>query len=95
MNGISTLVLFNSGATRSFVSLALSNQFVGATEELDCHIDVEIVDDRTILVARVHWGCRVQLINEQFSVDFVPIFLQGNKVIVGMDWLSPNGEVIA
>ena len=27
-------------------------------------------------------------------MDLVPIPLRGNKVIVGMDWLIPNGEVI-
>ena len=27
-------------------------------------------------------------------MDLVPIPLKGNKVIIGMDWLSPNGAVI-
>ena len=57
MSGISALVLFDSGATRSFVSLALSNRFIGAPGELDCPLDVEIVDDRFVRVARVHRWC--------------------------------------
>ena len=28
-------------------------------------------------------------------MDLVPIMLRGNKVIIGMDWLSPNGVVIS
>ena len=94
VNGISALVFFDSGATRYFVSRALSKQFVGASGELDCPLDAEIADDRTVRVARVYRGCTLQLFDEQFSMDFVPIPLRGNKVIVGTDWLSPNGEMI-
>ncbi|CAH1421118.1 unnamed protein product [Lactuca virosa] len=54
VNGISAMVLFDSGATIYFVSLALSKRFSRAPGELDCPLDVEIADDRTIRVARVH-----------------------------------------
>ena len=41
-------------ATRTFVLLALSKQFTRALGELDYPLDVEIVDDRTVRVARVY-----------------------------------------
>ena len=66
MNGISALVLFDSGATRSFVSLALSKRFSRLPEELDCPLDIEIVDDMTVRVTRVHRGCTLRLFEEQF-----------------------------
>ena len=91
MNGISALVLFDSGATGSFVSLALSKRFIGAPGEMDCPLDVEIPYDRSIWVARVHRSCALQLFSEEYSIDLVPIPLRGNKVIMGIDWLSPNG----
>ncbi|XP_052622888.1 uncharacterized protein LOC111885268 [Lactuca sativa] len=47
VNDISAMVLFDSGATRSFVSLALRKRFSRASGELDCPLYVEIVDDRT------------------------------------------------
>ncbi|CAH1425482.1 unnamed protein product [Lactuca virosa] len=94
VNGISALVLFDSGATRSFVLLALSKRFTGSPGELDIPLDVEIAYDRIVRVARVHRGCTLQLFDEQFSVDLVPIPLRGNKVIVGINWLSPNGAMI-
>ncbi|XP_052624820.1 uncharacterized protein LOC128132335 [Lactuca sativa] len=94
VNDIPAMVLFDSGATRSFVSLVLSKRFSRAPGELDCPLEVEIADDRTVRVARVHRGCSLQLFDEQFSVDLVPIPLRGNKVIVGVDWISPNGAVI-
>ena len=48
VNRISALVLFDSGATRSFVSLAFNKRFVDALKELDCPLEVEIVDDRHV-----------------------------------------------
>ena len=64
VNGIYTLVLFDLGAIRSFVSLALRKSFAGAPGELDYPLDVEIADDRSIRVARVHRGCTFQLFSE-------------------------------
>ena len=57
VSGIPVQVLFDSGATRSFVSLALSKKFSRAPGELDCPLEVEIADDRTVRVARVHKAC--------------------------------------
>ena len=45
MNNIPVQVLFYSGATRSFVSLALSKRFVEASGKLDCPLEVEIAED--------------------------------------------------
>ena len=67
------------------MSLTLSKRFSRAPWELDCPLDIEIEDDKTVKVARVHQGCTLQLFDEQFSVDFVPIPLRGNKAIIRMD----------
>ncbi|KAL7585806.1 uncharacterized protein LOC111885411 [Lactuca sativa] len=71
VSGISALVLFDSGATRSFVLLALSKRFVGAPSELDRPLDVEIADDRTIRVVRIYRDCTLQLFSERYRVDLV------------------------
>ena len=34
------------------------------------------------------------MFNKQYLNYLVPIPLRGKNVIIGMDWLSPNGEVI-
>lgn len=48
MNGISSLVLlFDSRAIQSFISLVLSKRFTGAPREQDRTLDVEIVADRS------------------------------------------------
>ena len=94
MNGIPVQVLFDSGATRSFVSLALSKKFTESSGMLDCPLEVEIVDDRSVRASAVFRDCVLRLFEECYLVDLVLIPLRGKKVIIGMDWLSPNGAVI-
>ena len=94
MNGILVQVLFDLGATRSFVSLALSKRFSESSGMLLCPLEVEIVDNRSVRASKVFRDCVLGLYEERYLVDLVPIPLCGNKVIIGMDWLSPNGAVI-
>ena len=94
MSGITVQVLFDSGATRSFVSLALSKMFPESSGKLDCPLEVEIADDQSVRVLEVFRDCVLRLYKESYLVDLVPIPLRGNKVIIRMDWVSPNGAVI-
>ena len=87
-------VLFDSEATRSFVSLALSKKFWDAPQTLDSPLEFDIVDDRNVSDARVYRDCILNVFGERFSVDLVPIPFQGLKVIVRMDWLGANGTMI-
>ena len=61
---------------------------------LDCPLEVEIEDDRSVQESKVYRDCVLRLFEEHYLVDLVPIPLWGNKAIIGMDWLSPNGAVI-
>ena len=57
MNGIPVQVLFDSGVTRSFVSLALSKRFLESSGMLDYPLEVEIADDRSVRASEVFRGC--------------------------------------
>ncbi|KAL7619259.1 hypothetical protein Lser_V15G01624 [Lactuca serriola] len=94
VNGMSVHVLFDSGVTRSFVSLVLSKKLRDAPRTLDSPLEVEIADDRTVKAARVYRDCVLNGIGERFRVDLVLIPLRGLKVIVEMDWLGANGAMI-
>ncbi|KAL7606504.1 uncharacterized protein LOC111918954 [Lactuca sativa] len=94
VNVMSAHVLFDSGATRSFVSLALSQKFRNAPGTLDTPFEVEIADDRTVSAARVYRDCVLNVHGKRFRINLVPIPLQGLKVIVRMDWLGANGAMI-
>ena len=66
MNGIPALFLFESGATQSFVSFALSKRFDDVPRELDYPLEIEIVDDRPVRVSRVQWGCTLEISIEYY-----------------------------
>lgn len=87
MKGEPTIVLFDLGATRPFVFLALSKRFGDAPGKLDYLLEVDITDDHPIRVLRVHRGCVMELFHEWYTIDLVHIPLGESKVIVGMDWL--------
>ena len=73
MNGITSHVLFDLGATRSFVSLTLSKNFCDTPGTLDYPLEVKIADDRTVSASRVHRGCVLNLFCERYSIDLVMI----------------------
>ena len=87
-------VLFDSGATRSFISLMLRKKFSNAPWTLDYPLEVEIANDCSVGDKRVHQGCVLNMFNERYSVELVPIPLRGLKVIVGMEWFGSNGAMI-
>ena len=54
VNGMIAHFLFNTGATRSFVSLALSKKFSDAPGTLNYPLEVEISDECLVSALRVH-----------------------------------------
>lgn len=73
------------------MSLALSKKFAESTSMLDCPLEVEIADDRLVWRSEVYRDCVLRMCGKHYLVDLDPIPLHRNKVIIGMDWLSPNG----
>ncbi|XP_023747437.1 uncharacterized protein LOC111895585 [Lactuca sativa] len=73
-NGMTDHVLFNLGATQSFISLELSKKFSDAPEILDYPLEVEIADDRSVSASSGHRGCVLSMFNERYSID---LFLMG------------------
>ena len=55
---------------------------------------MEIVDDCTLSAMWVFRLSILNMFNERFPIDLVPIPLRGLKVIIVMDWLGPNRVVI-
>ena len=88
------LVLFDSGASRSFVSLSLSKHISIHREALSRPLRVSIADERAVYATDVIRGCVLEIFGVEFPIDLVPIAMGDVCVIVGMDWLSRFGAVI-
>lgn len=70
---MSAHVIFDSGGTRSSVSLVLNKKFRDAPETLDSLLEVEIANNCTASAARVYQGCVLNMSGERFQVDLIPI----------------------
>ena len=69
VNGFSAHILFDSGATRSFVSLALVKKFRDALRTPDSPLEVEIMNDRTVRAARVFQRSVLNMFWARFLID--------------------------
>ncbi|KAI3825566.1 hypothetical protein L1987_07057 [Smallanthus sonchifolius] len=87
INSLSTLTLFDSGASRSFISLKFANRTSFLSKRLGEPLEIEVVNDRSFLVFDVYVICKLEAEGETFSIDLIRMTLGEFDVIVGMDWL--------
>jgi len=88
VNSLPTLVLFDTGATKSFVSLSFCKIFSLVKGRLNEPLEVEIVGKESRLVREVYRGNVLEIEGVRFPIDLIPIIMKEINVIVGVDWLS-------
>ncbi|KAJ9539429.1 hypothetical protein OSB04_032162 [Centaurea solstitialis] len=91
VNSRPALVLFDSGATKSFVSLSFCKNFMNVKDKLDSPLEVEIADEEFCLCKNVFRGNVIEIFGVKFSIDLIPIPMREINVVAGVDWLSRNG----
>ncbi|GJZ86107.1 putative reverse transcriptase domain-containing protein [Tanacetum coccineum] len=94
LNNRYALILFDTGADRSFVSTAFSSQIDITPTKLDHYYDVELADGKIIRINTIIRGCTLNLLNHPFNRDLMPIELGSFDVIIGMDWLAKYHAII-
>ncbi|GKA31728.1 putative reverse transcriptase domain-containing protein [Tanacetum coccineum] len=95
INNVYALVLFDTGADRSFVSYAFSKYIDIPPTTLDTNYSVELADGKSLTTNTILRGCTLNLQNHLFKIDLLPIELGSFDVIVGMDWMAEHrAEVV-
>ncbi|GJU92189.1 putative reverse transcriptase domain-containing protein [Tanacetum coccineum] len=94
LNNRYALILFDTGADRSFVSTAFSSLIGIIPTTLDHGYDVELADGRIIWVNTLIRGCTLNFLNHPVNIDLMPVEMGSFDVIIGMDWLSKYHAVI-
>nr|GEY01240.1 putative reverse transcriptase domain-containing protein [Tanacetum cinerariifolium] len=94
LNNHCALILFDTGADKSFVSTAFSSLININPSTLYYSYDVELADGQIIRVNTVIRGCTLNLLNCPFNIELMPVELDSFDVIVGMDWLKTYHAVI-
>ncbi|XP_022036782.1 uncharacterized protein LOC110939531 [Helianthus annuus] len=90
LNLMPTYVLFDTGASRSFVSSELVSHPSFRIERMHVPLKVEIADSKSYLLHEVCRNCEIIIEDEKFAIDLIPMVLGEFKVIVGMDWLAKH-----
>ncbi|KAK1432009.1 hypothetical protein QVD17_08873 [Tagetes erecta] len=88
VNSLPAYVLFDSGASRSFVSLNFACHKSFVRSKLVNALEVEIASDKSFFVSEVCQNCKIIIQEEEYLIDLIPITLREFDVVIGMDWLS-------
>nr|GEY90332.1 putative reverse transcriptase domain-containing protein [Tanacetum cinerariifolium] len=94
LNNRCALILFDTGANKSFVSTAFCSLININPSTLDYSYDVELADGQIIRVNTIIRGCTLNFLNHPFNIDLMPIELGSFDIIIGMDWLTTYHAVI-
>ncbi|TLX68551.1 hypothetical protein E9993_23220, partial [Labilibacter sediminis] len=81
-------VLFDSGASDSFVSTRFTYHLQSPLQSIKKPFYVDTAGDVSILVDKIYRRCILEIDNHEFHVDLIPIGLSNFDIIVGMDWMS-------
>nr|GEW37566.1 putative reverse transcriptase domain-containing protein [Tanacetum cinerariifolium] len=94
LNNHYALVLFDTGANRSFITTTFSSLIDIIPTTLDHGYDVELADGIIIWVNTLIQGCTLNFLNHLFNIDLMPVEMGSFDVIIGMDWLVKYHAVI-
>ncbi|XP_027351230.1 uncharacterized protein LOC113862339 [Abrus precatorius] len=83
-------VLFDSGATYSFISVDCMRCLELPLSELSCDVIVSTSMGKPVATSFVCLGCPVMVHGRSFSIDLICLPLSQLDIILGMDWLSSN-----
>nr|GEW24368.1 hypothetical protein [Tanacetum cinerariifolium] len=87
-------VLFDSGSDKSFINSGLTHLIDIKPIRLNISYEVELADEKLVSKNAVLRGCTLNLLNQLFEVDLMPIELDTFDVIIGMDWLVKHNALI-
>ena len=90
LNNLHAIVLFDSGADRSFISLRFRNYLNHKAIKLKEPYAVELANGQTGYSLEILNKCLLSLNDHVFHIDLMPIKIGSFDVIIGMDWLSPH-----
>ena len=92
--GVSYCVLYDSGATHSFVSNDCVGHLGLPVCELQCELAVSTPASGLVKTSSLCARCPVKVEGRRYKVNLICLPLQELDVILGMDWLSANHILI-
>jgi len=88
VNTLLTKVLFDAGATHSFINPATAKRLPCAIEDMNVYLCVSTPIGSVYSTDQIVRNCPIVIQNREFFADLVVLGIQGYDVILGMDWLT-------
>ncbi|GJS44780.1 putative reverse transcriptase domain-containing protein [Tanacetum coccineum] len=81
-------VLYDSGASVSFVSYEFSKNLSIPPNKLHFPLELEIAGDKVVVVSNVYRDMEIEIDDSIFRIDLIPIILGVIDIVIDMDWLD-------
>ena len=94
VDNVPATVLFDSGSSRSFVSVNFCASLDKVPSKLDTIFEVETAVGRSVVISKVFKGCHIDLDGHKVPIKLYPMLLGEFDIILGMDWLAKNDAQI-
>ncbi|GJW57118.1 putative reverse transcriptase domain-containing protein [Tanacetum coccineum] len=88
VNSIPSRVLYDSGASVSFVSYEFSKNLSTPPNKLPFPLEVEITDSKVVVVSNVYRDVEIEINDSIFRINLIPIILGVFDIVISMDWLD-------
>ncbi|GJW49903.1 putative reverse transcriptase domain-containing protein [Tanacetum coccineum] len=88
VNSIPAHVLYDSGASVSFVSFKFSKNLSTPPNKLPFPLEVEIASNEIVVVSKVYRDVEIEIDDSVFKIELIPIVLGAFDIMIGMDWLD-------
>nr|GEZ71745.1 hypothetical protein [Tanacetum cinerariifolium] len=88
VNSIPARVLYDSGASVSFVSYEFSKNLSTPPNKLPFLLEVEIADNKVLVVSNMYLKVEIEIDDNTFMINLIPIMLEVFDIVIGMDWLD-------
>ncbi|XP_073277711.1 uncharacterized protein [Primulina huaijiensis] len=94
INKISAYVLFDCGATHSFISKRYTKKLGLIPEILVEPFRIATPTSKTIETHKIHRNCIVYINEHTFNAELIQVNMVEFDVILGMDWLSKSHAIV-
>ncbi|GJX77857.1 putative reverse transcriptase domain-containing protein [Tanacetum coccineum] len=88
VNSIPARVLYDSGASVSFVSFEFSKNLSTPPNKLPLPLEVVIAGKEIVVVSRVYRNVETKIDDSVFKIDLIPIVLGVFDIVIGIDWID-------
>jgi len=88
------VVLFDSGATHSFILVSYVRRYSLSIEPLEIGVVVSTLVGKSVICMKIVRKCPIHIDGRTLLADLIIFDLHGFDIILGMDWLSSNHAII-